>query len=64
MPVINVPTRSKHWSTRQVELPEPSELMGRVTNALRQRTAGGKSKAANWTSKVRRAAETRIQTKR
>ena len=64
MPVITVPTRSKHWSTRQVDVPEPSRLMARVTNALRQRTGGGKSQEASWTSKVRHAAETRFRTRR
>ena len=64
MPVITVPTRSKHWSTRQVELPDPSRLMGRVTTALRERTGGGKPQEARWTSKVRRAAETRVNTRR
>jgi hypothetical protein len=63
MPVITVPTRSKRWSTRQVEIPDPSRLMDRVSNALHRRSESGKSQSGRrWTDKIGRAARTMSDT--
>ena len=69
MPVITVPTRSKRSKTRQIEQPDASRLMGRVSGALRQRGAAGKSnnrrqQPGHWTTRVRRAARSISETRR
>ncbi|HYZ30452.1 MAG TPA: hypothetical protein VE570_15420 [Thermoleophilaceae bacterium] len=62
---VTIPKRSKRSSTRQVELPDTTRLMGRVTGALHQRGSAGKPQNRRpWTTRIRRAARRISETRR